>query len=68
MDQCMIDIGASPWVQRWDEVCIFGPVSKEHPKNNTAQDLAKIAGTIPYELTCDINKRVPRIFIDETIQ
>ena len=68
MDQCMIDIGSSPWVQRWDEVCIFGPVSKEHPKNNTAQDLAKIAGTIPYELTCDINKRVPRIFIDETIQ
>ena len=61
MDQCMIDVGAHPWVQRWDEVCIFGP----DPDGNNAQTLADIAGTIPYEITCGIHKRVPRLFIHE---
>ena len=61
MDQCMVDLGAHPWVQRWDEVCIFGP----NPQDNSAQTLADIAGTIPYEITCGIHKRVPRVFINE---
>lgn len=61
MDQCMIDLGPHPWVQRWDEVCIFGTDAHD----NTAQTLADIAGTIPYEITCGIHKRVPRIFINE---
>ena len=61
MDQCMIDLGPHPWVQRWDEVCIFGTGAHD----NTAQTLADIAGTIPYEITCGIHKRVPRIFINE---
>ena len=61
MDQCMVDLGAHPWVQRWDEVCIFGP----NPQDNTAQTLADIAGTIPYEITCGIHKRVPRVFVNE---
>ena len=61
MDQCMINLGAHPWVQRWDEVRIFGP----NPQDNTAQTLADIAGTIPYEITCGIHKRVPRVFINE---
>lgn len=67
MDQCMVDLGSTPWVQRWDEVCIFG-ASTEKVKNNSAYTLAEIAGTIPYELTCGINKRVPRIYIDEIVQ
>lgn len=60
MDQCMIDIGPSPWVQRWDEVCIFGP----HQGDNTAETLAALSHTIPYEITCSINKRVPRLFVN----
>lgn len=60
MDQCMVDLGAHPWVQRWDEVCIFGPRAND----NTAQTLADIASTIPYEITCGIHKRVPRVFIE----
>lgn len=60
MDQCMVDLGAHPWVQRWDEVCIFGPKVND----NTAQTLADIADTIPYEITCGIHKRVPRVFIE----
>ena len=62
MDQCMVDLGAHPWVQRWDEVCIFGP----NPQDNSAQTLADIAGTIPYEITCGIHKRVPRVFVNES--
>ena len=62
MDQCMVDLGAHPWVQRWDEVCIFGP----NPQDNSAHTLADIAGTIPYEITCGIHKRVPRIFVNES--
>ncbi|MGP1490511.1 MAG: alanine racemase [Treponema sp.] len=61
MDQCMIDLGSKPWVQRWDEVHIFGTDTRD----NTAQTLADIAGTIPYEITCGIHKRVPRVFINE---
>lgn len=66
MDQCMVDIGSVPVVQRWDEACIFGPDSLKI-KNNSARDLAYIAKTVPYEITSGINKRVPRVFIDEIV-
>ena len=26
-------------------------------------DLAALAGTIPYELTCAVSKRVPRVYV-----
>ncbi len=68
MDQCMVDLGPAPWVQRWDKVSIFGPNTSKSEKNNSASDLAKMIGSIPYELTCGINKRVPRVYIDEKIQ
>ena len=61
MDQCMVDIGDEPVVKRWDETCIFGP-SSDSIKNNSAKDLARLAGTICYEITSNINKRVPRIY------
>lgn len=61
MDQCMVDIGRKPKVKRWDEVCIFGPSNEI--KNNSAKDVAKLAGTICYEITSNINKRVPRIYL-----
>jgi len=61
MDQCMIDIGADPWIQRWDHVTIFGPL----PASSSAQTLADIIGTIPYEITCAINKRVPRVYVGD---
>jgi alanine racemase len=38
---------------------------KNSSKNNThdASALANITGTIPYEITCGITKRVPRVFV-----
>jgi len=61
MDQCMVDIGPHPWVQRWDRVTIFGPP----PAVTSAETVASLSGTIPYEITCGINKRVPRIYVGE---
>lgn len=58
MDQCMVNLGAKHDVERWDTVTVFGP-QKNSP---TAADLARNLQTIPYEITCGINKRVPRIF------
>ena len=61
MDQCMVDLGADTKVKRWDEVVVFGP--KESGALQTADDLALMTDTIPYEITCQISKRVERIFV-----
>ncbi len=55
MDMCMIDITDMPSVDVGSEVQIFGD-------KNPIEDLADIAGTIPYELTCAVSKRVPRVY------
>ncbi|MBQ0167300.1 MAG: alanine racemase [Treponema sp.] len=60
MDQCMVCLGSKHNVKRWDKVTVFG--YEEGCK--TADDLAAAAGTISYEILCGINKRVPRVFID----
>lgn len=56
MDMCMIDITDKPLVDVGSEVEIFG-------ENNSLDELAALAGTIPYELTCAVSKRVPRQYI-----
>jgi alanine racemase len=66
MDQCLVDLGPEAGlregsgpgdeIRRWDEVSIFGG-----PAPDAAALAAKI-GTIPYEITCNINKRVPRVY------
>jgi len=62
MDQCMADLGpdsvspAGRDVRRWDEASIFGGPAP------SAAILAERIGTIPYEITCNINKRVPRVY------
>lgn len=61
MDQCMIDLGANSSVPRWSEAIIFGP--KESGALQSAQEIADATGTISYEITCGISKRVQRVFI-----
>ncbi|GMO24001.1 MAG: alanine racemase [Termitinemataceae bacterium] len=58
MDQCMVDVGNSNFVKRWDEVSIFGGTTTGQ---HDAASIAKQIGTIPYEILCNINKRVPRV-------
>lgn len=56
MDQLMVDVGLEPEVERYDEAILFGPDSR----GPSAEELAELAGTIPYEITCGINRRIPR--------
>lgn len=55
MDMCMIDLTDKPEVDVGSEVEIFG-------RNNSLDELSALAGTIPYELTCAVSKRVPRSY------
>jgi alanine racemase len=57
MDQCMVNLGSGGEVRRWDEAVIFGPGFEN------AEDIARKIGTISYEILCNINKRVPRVYI-----
>ncbi len=52
MDQCMVDVTDVPCTEG-DEVEIIGP-------HQSADVLAKASGTINYEVTCTVGKRVPR--------
>lgn len=61
MDQTIIDITDIDNVQLGDEVIVFGDGSKGE---RTADDLAKVADTINYEVVCIVSKRVPRFFIE----
>jgi len=56
MDMCMIDLTDCPSVKVGDTVEIFGP-------QNPVEQLAELAGTIPYELTCAVSRRVPREYV-----
>ena len=55
MDMTMIDLSNLPDVHVGDAVEIFGP---EQPVDLPAAML----NTIPYELTCAVSKRVPRLY------
>ncbi len=59
MDQLMIDLGPTLKARRYDEVVLFdgGGVAP------TAAELADLAGTISYEITCAVSKRVPRVYL-----
>jgi alanine racemase len=58
MDLTLIDVTDVPGVALGDVVTLLGTDGKH---SVTAEDLARIAGTISYELTCGISSRVPRL-------
>ena len=58
MDMCMLDAtDFEGEIKAGDIVTIFG-------KGRPAAELAEALGTISYEITCDVGKRVQRIFTD----
>lgn len=61
MDMCMIDLTDIPEAKVGDEAEIFG-------ENNPIENMAALAHTIPYEITCALSKRVPRIFIKDGME
>lgn len=60
MDMCMVDITDVPEVQVGDTVTVVG---RDGDAAITWDDWADQLGTISYELVCDINKRVPRLYL-----
>jgi alanine racemase len=56
MDQITIEIGLNSSVKIGDEVCLMDF------SDLTAQELADIKKSIPYEILCQINQRVPRFY------
>jgi alanine racemase len=59
MDQCMIDIGIKSDIKLYEDVTLFGP----NPQGPDGEEIAILLNSIPYEVTCNISKRVPRIYL-----
>jgi len=57
MDMCMIDVSGIN-VAEGDEVELFG-------KNLPVQNVARMAGTIPYEILTSVPERVKRVYLQE---
>ncbi|MEO6334600.1 MAG: alanine racemase C-terminal domain-containing protein, partial [Pyrinomonadaceae bacterium] len=59
MDWTMLDVSDVDGVEVGDEVTLIGETGGLQV---TAEDLARATGTISYEITCGINRRVPRLY------
>lgn len=62
MDQIVLDLGPVTDAAPGDRVIIFGD-PKRYPGVWTAEDLAREAGTIPYEILTSVSSRVPRVVL-----
>lgn len=60
MDMCMIDVTDIPEADIGDEAVFIG---KQGDERITAEEVAGICGTIPYEIFCNVNHRVSRIYV-----
>ena len=59
MDQMMVDVSEIPDVKPGDEVTLIGTDGAE---TITMEELGDMSGRFNYELACDLNKRIPRIY------
>ncbi len=62
MDQCMVDVTDIDDVKVGDEVVLFGTQGQE---TILADELADELGTINYEITCMVSRRIPRVYIKD---
>ena len=56
MDMCMVDVTDVPGVRAGDVAQIYGP--------GLTDWAAQLAGTIPYELLCQLTPRIPRLYLE----
>lgn len=61
MDLTLVDVTDIPGVSVGDEVTLMGGASDDAI---SAASVAKLLGTIPYEVLCSVGKRVPRIYVE----
>lgn len=62
MDQFVLDLGADATEAAGDTVVLFGSGAGGEP---TAEDWARQAGTISYEIVTRVGARVPRVYVGE---
>lgn len=61
MDQVIIDLSDCPEARVGDEVEIISP---DPAAPHSAENLARLAGTIPYEITCLLGRCARRVLVD----
>jgi alanine racemase len=59
MDQIMVDVGDAD-IRLGDEAVLIGSQGKHRI---TAEELAGLCATIPYEIVCGLGSRIPRVYI-----
>jgi len=59
MDHIMVDIGMDDPIRRWDEVVLIGKSGNEQIR---VEELARLAGTIPYQIVCGLSQNLPRVY------
>ncbi|MEK6564282.1 MAG: alanine racemase [Candidatus Omnitrophota bacterium] len=59
MDQMMVDVTHIRGIKAGQEVVLIG---RQKGESVSAEELAKLAGTIPYEIACSLGHRVTRIY------
>jgi alanine racemase len=59
MDQTMVDLTDIPGAKEYDEAVIMGT---DGSLSITADDIAELAGTISYEVTCRFGQRLPKVY------
>jgi alanine racemase len=57
----VIDLAGCPAARVGDEVEI---ISADPAAPHSVESLARLAGTIPYEITCRLGRRVRRVLVD----
>ncbi len=60
MDQFMVDVSEVSDARVGDEVVLLG---EDRGEQITAEELGALSGRFNYELVCDINKRIPRVYL-----
>ncbi|MFB7636965.1 alanine racemase [Streptomyces sp. NPDC056149] len=63
MDQFVVDLGGDR-AEVGEQAVLFGPGDRGEP---SAEDWARAAGTIGYEIVTRIGKRVPRVYVDSEV-
>lgn len=62
MSMMMVDVSALPHVQVGDEAWLMGGEAEPGQRPVSAQELADILGTIPYEILCLMGATNPRVY------
>ncbi len=64
MDQFMVDVTDIPDAKFGDLVVLVGTDGEEEIR---VEDLSELSGRFPYEFICCLGKRIPRIYVAESV-